>query len=161
MTARKPIDRERLTALFDSVIPFNRFLGVRVTDLGDGVAQLELPFRTDFVGNPLLKTLHGGVISMLLDNCGGAAVWTQIGRNDLVSTVDLRVDYLRPGRPETLIGSGRVVRQGNRVGVVELRAFHPGGEDRPVAAGTGVYNIRRTRGDGNDMWDRLTGGESG
>jgi len=155
MTARTSIDRERLTALFDSVIPFNRFLGVRVAEIGDGRASLKLPFRPDFVGNPILQTLHGGVISTLLDNCGGIAVWSQIGQDDLVSTVDLRVDYLRPGKAETLIGSGRVVRLGNRVGVVELRAFHPGSEDRPVAAGTGVYNIRRTPGDGTQLWDGL------
>ena len=144
MTARKPIDRERLTALFDNVIPFNRFLGVHVTEVGDGVARLELPFRTEFVGNPLLKTLHGGVISMLLDNCGGAAVWTQIGRNDLVSTVDLRVDYLRPGPLADLACEAEVVRMGNRVAVTDMKLFAIETPERVIATGTGVYNIKRT-----------------
>ena len=75
---------------------------------------------------------------------------------DKLGTIDLRVDYLRPARPEKLVGQGRVVRLGNRVGVVELRAFQPSCGDEPVAAGTGVYNIRRSaRSMGGDLWHKL------
>ena len=89
-------DREFLRLLFDSIIPFNRFLGIRSVEIGDGVVVLELPFRPEFIGNPVTRALHGGAISSLLDPCGGLAVWSQIGLEDLVSTVDLRIDYLRP-----------------------------------------------------------------
>jgi uncharacterized protein (TIGR00369 family) len=154
------IDRDLLRTLFDQVIPFNRFLGVRVVSIGDGRATLELPFRPELLGNPVARTLHGGVISSLLDNTGGLAVWSQIGLDDLVSTVDLRVDYLRPGAPEPLVGDGQVVRLGNRVGVAQLRAFHPGREAEPVAIGIGVYNIRRTS-TGRDLWRQLLAGKRG
>jgi uncharacterized protein (TIGR00369 family) len=149
-------DFERLRVLFEEVIPFNRYLGIRVCKVEDGAARLELPFGAKLVGNPINGVLHGGVISTLLDNCGGLAVWTQIGPHDLVSTVDLRIDYLRPARSSDLVGFGRVVRLGNRVGVVELRAYNTDRMDDPVAAGTGVYNIRRSAAtrDGN-LWDRM------
>ncbi len=144
-----------LTRVIEELIPFNCFLGVRVLELGDGCARLELPFRPEYVGNPLRQALHGGVISMLLDTTGGAAVWTRIHRDDLLSTVDLRVDYLRPASPEPLIARGRVVRLGNRVAVVELRAFHGADDGRPVAAGTSVYSVRRTRAqDDAEPWRR-------
>jgi len=82
-------------------------------------------------------------------------VWSSVGTHDRVSTVDLRVDYLRPGRPETLLGRAEVVRAGNRVGVAALRAYHPGAEDRPIAAGMGVYNVRKLGKDQpGDLWDR-------
>ena len=152
------VDRERLRTLFEEVIPFNRFLGMRVVDIGEGSASLEVPFRAELVGNPLTRALHGGVISGLLDACGGIALWSSIEPEDMVATVDLRVDYLRPGRPETLVGRGTVVRLGNRVGVVELRAFHPGSEDAPVAAGMGVYNVRRGTGSGAELWHRVVSG---
>ena len=147
---------EQLRHLFERVIPFNRFLGMRVSELGDGRARIEIPYRAELLGNPLGLTLHGGVISSLLDVCGGAAVWTQISANATVATVDLRVDYLRPGRPDTLIGTGAVVRLGNRVGVAELRAFHTGAEDEPVAAGMAVYTVRRD-GAGTDIWTAVSG----
>jgi uncharacterized protein (TIGR00369 family) len=154
------IDREQLRTLFDRVIPFNRFLGIRVLEIGDGFARLELPFRPELLGNPVGKTLHGGAISTLLDTTGGVAVWSQIGPEDLVSTVDIRVDYLRPAGPETLVAAGEVVRLGNRVGVTQLRACHPGREEEPVAIGIAVYNIRRTS-TGRELWRRLLEGETG
>jgi len=125
-------------------VPFNRILGMRLARLGRGRAVLELPFREEFIGDPFRPALHGGVISSLLDTCGGAAVFTTLSDiGDRTSTVDLRIDYLRPGRKEKLVATAEVVRAGNRVAVVSLRAYHPGGEDEPVATGTGVYNIRR------------------
>lgn len=124
-------------------IPFNRFLGLRVDELGDGHARLSVPFRPEFIGDPVRPALHGGVISALIDTCGGAAVWTTCGAHDRVSTIDLRVDYLLPGRGETLVAEGRVIRAGNRVAVVAIRAFHPSEPGATVADGKGVYNVKR------------------
>lgn len=144
--------RDLIENFFQNVIPFNRFLGMKVTHMEKGLMQLSMEFRPEFIGNPVLPALHGGVISSLLDTAGGASVWSQIDPTDRVSTVDLRVDYLRPGRPEPLVGQGRVVRAGNRVGVAELRAWHPGREDKPVAAGMGVYNVTRLSPDELGAW---------
>jgi uncharacterized protein (TIGR00369 family) len=125
-------------------IPFNKHLGMKVVHLDAGEARLEVPFREEYIGDPFRPALHGGVISALLDTCGGAAVFTTLNDvRDRTSTVDLRVDFLRPGRRETLIAEARIVRAGNRVAVVRLTAFHPGARAEPVASGTGVYTIRR------------------
>ncbi len=152
------ISEHRIVRLFETMVPFVRFLGMRFVELRGGTAAMEIPFRAELIGNPELPALHGGVVASLLDTCGGAAVWSMLGRNDRVSTVDLRVDYLRPARAETVCARASVVRLGNRVGVVELRAYHPGDEDRPVAMGTGVYNVRRmTVADGDALWARVEG----
>jgi len=144
---------QKLARLFERVVPFVGYLGMRFVSLEAGTVRMVVPFRPELIGNPELPALHGGVVASLLDTCGGAAVWSQIGPYDRVSTVDLRVDYLRPARAEDLVGTGRVIRLGNRVGFVELRAFHPGAEEEPVAAGTGVYNIRRAKaGETRDLW---------
>ena len=129
--------------LFEALIPFNRHLGMTLEEILPGRVRIRIPFQEHFIGNPELPALHGGVISALLDTAGGAAVWSQVSLYDRVSTVDLRVDYLRPGRPEDILGVGEVVRIGNRVGVATLRAYHPGAEDKPIAAGMGVYNVKR------------------
>ena len=140
-----PIDFGLVRAFMEQGIPFNRFLGMKVVLLEPGRAILELPFRPEFIGDPIRPALHGGVLSTLIDTCGGAAVWTELGTEDRVSTIDLRVDYLRPGRSEALRVEGRVVRSGNRVAVVDLGAYHPGAPDQVVATGKGVYNVRRRR----------------
>jgi uncharacterized protein (TIGR00369 family) len=126
------------------VIPFNRELGIEVVELAEGHAVLGLPFRPAFIGDPMRPALHGGVISTLVDTCGGAAVWTAIGMEDRVSTIDLRVDYLLPGPPERILAEADVLRVGNRVGVATIRVYPA---DRPgeiVAEGKGVYAVRRS-----------------
>ncbi len=136
------MDFEQLRNLAEHVIPFNQFLGMRLVEVREGFARMELPFRVEFIGDPSRPALHGGVISALADTTGGFAVWSQvIDPRGRVSTIDLRVDYLRPGRSETLVAEAKVVRQGNRVGVVDIALFHPENEGQFVATGKGVYNI--------------------
>jgi uncharacterized protein (TIGR00369 family) len=87
--------------------------------------------------------LHGGVISTLADTAGGAAVWAGVhDERSRISTIDLRIDYLRPGKLETLAAEASVVRLGNRVGVADVRLFHPSAPDETIATGKGVYSVR-------------------
>lgn len=131
-----------LKQVMEEVIPFNRYLGVKVTAVRQGFARLEVPFREELVGDPLRPALHGGVLSALADAAGGGAVWTGIeDERARVSTIDLRIDYLRPARLVTVVAEATVVRLGNRVGVADVRLFHPDAETVAIATGKGVYNI--------------------
>ena len=137
------VDLESLRRLFDHEIPFNAYLGLRVLDLERGRMSAEIPFRPEFIGDFRRPALHGGVISMLADTIGGGAVFTLTDRGDRVATIDLRVDYLRPGRPEPIRAEGIVLRVGNRVGVSSITVTHPSTPDAPIAVAKGVYTIRR------------------
>jgi len=129
--------------LIEKMVPFNTFLGIECTGIGPGYCRLELAFRPELIGDPMRKALHGGVLSTLIDTCGGAAVWSKVELMDAVSTVDLRVDFLVPGRQERIVAEAHVVRVGNRVGVVDMRAFLPSAPERTIATGKGVYNVKR------------------
>ena len=136
-----PVPPKELIGLIQDFIPFNKFLGMRVVDLRPGFARIEVPFRPELIGDPSQPALHGGVLSALADATGGLAVWT--GADDprrRLSTIDLRVDYLRPARPELVAAEGTVVRVGHRLGVVDVRLFHPE-RGEVVATGKGVYNV--------------------
>lgn len=136
------MDLDILKRAMEQYIPFNRFLGLTVEEIRPGFVRLRVPFRDELVGDPLRPALHGGVLSALADTAGGAAVWTNVtddrGR---VSTIDLRIDYLRPGKLEPIIAEASVVRVGNRVGVADVRVFHPSDPSVTIATGKGVYNI--------------------
>jgi uncharacterized protein (TIGR00369 family) len=136
------MDQAALKQVMEELVAFNKFLGVRVVEVRRSFACMALPFREEFIGDPIRRALHGGVISALADTAGGTAVWSEIadpyGR---VSTIDLRIDYLRPGKPEEIRVDAQVVRQGNRVGVADMRLYHPTAPDQTVATGKGVYNI--------------------
>ncbi|WP_394834591.1 hotdog fold thioesterase [Pendulispora rubella] len=136
------MDANAMRDLIEELIPFNRFLGMRCAEIRPSFARLELPFREDFIGDPLRRALHGGLLSTLADTTGGMAVWSELrDARSRLSTIDLRVDYLRPGKPELVACEATVVRQGNRVGVTDMRLFHPSSPEETIATGKGVYNI--------------------
>jgi uncharacterized protein (TIGR00369 family) len=136
------MDHDVLRQVMEELIPFNRVLGVRVVEIDHGHVRLEVPFRPELIGDPMRQALHGGVISALSDAAGGCAVWSAVEEpRSRVSTIDMRIDYLRPGRSETLVAAADVVRIGRRVGVVDMRCFHPSAPAESIATGKGVYNI--------------------
>ena len=126
----------------EETIPYNRFLGVRCLHLVPGECVLEVPWRDELIGDPGRPAVHGGVISMMLDTAGGAAVFSRFDSPaDRCSTVDLRVDYLRPGPKDALRCYAQVVRLGNRVAVTRMNLYGASTPEKIVATGQAVYNI--------------------
>jgi uncharacterized protein (TIGR00369 family) len=136
------MDAALLRRLMEQFIPFNEHLGIRLCEVDRGRVRMEIAFRPELVGDASRGALHGGVISALADTCGGAALLSATEDDRMrVSTIDLRIDYLRPGKQETLAAEGTVVRLGKRVGVADMRMFHPSAPTDTVATGKGVYNV--------------------
>ena len=140
------MDLAILRQVTEELIPFNKFLGVRVGLIERGHVELELPFRDELIGDPVKQAMHGGVIATLADAAGGMAVWGAVENPAArVSTIDLRIDYLRPGRAETLVAEALTVRVGRSVGVTDMRLFHPSARGDIIATGKGVYAIKAPR----------------
>jgi len=122
------------------------FLGVELELPEPGRALGHLRQRPEFVGDPSRPALHGGVLALLADGAAGAALISRIGRSDRLSTIDLRIDYLRPAAPADLMCEARVVRLGGRVGVVRVRVWQELGQDGEhvdVAEVVTAYSLRR------------------
>jgi acyl-coenzyme A thioesterase PaaI-like protein len=90
------------------------------------------------------------VVSSILDVVGGLSALSAIvfdrdlhELDDILDvfvkfgTVDLRVDYLRPGVGERFTGSGTVMRSGRRIAVTRMEFHNEGGT--LLATGTGTY----------------------
>mgnify|MGYP002039442120 CR=1 FL=1 len=141
----------QIVTFMEVQIPFNAYLGVKVARIDSGYALMHLPWRDAFIGDPFRKVLHGGVTCTLMDVSGGAAAFTQVNiPHDRLSTVDLRVDYLRPGPRADLYCEAVVERMGNRMASTRMTLYgaHPDHATeetplQPIASGRGVYNIRR------------------
>lgn len=133
---------QQIHQLFEAGIPFCRDLGMKILQLDAEKVQILLPFSERLIGDPRRPALHGGVISTLLDTAGGAIAMTTIDmQQETISTVDMRVDYLLPGRSLDLIGEAVVVRKGNKVIVTNMRAFHADAPQAYIAESRAVYNI--------------------
>ncbi|MGE0311160.1 MAG: thioesterase family protein [Lautropia sp.] len=152
---RSAAEQARLDAaikqLFEEAITFNVTLGVEVLDCSPGAARLRIPMQPAFVGHFLYGRLHGGVISATLDNAGALGLMCALGEkfNDETSeqimarfsrmgTIDLRVDYLRPGLGAHFIASASVTRLGGRVGSTQMALHNDAGLLIATAAGAYV-----------------------
>lgn len=141
-----------LKEVIEERIPFNRVLGLSVESFEMDQIQIRIGMRPELVGNFLRGNLHGGVISSILDVVGGMVAWLGVmkkmkdcpleemtERFSRVGTIDLRVDYLRPGLGDFFIGTGSIIRAGNKVTVVRMELHN--NEDQMISVGTGTYIV--------------------
>lgn len=142
-----------LVGLFEQFISFNRVLGLKVTRLDANGPMIRFEMRPELVGHQLSGRLHGGVISATLDAMGGLALMWAIGekhadetipqilhRLSRLGTIDLRVDYLRPGIGKHFTASAEVMRLGGRVGTTQMRLVNDDGTLIATAAAAYVVS---------------------
>ena len=141
-----------LKEIAEERIPFNKVLGLTVQTMDEEHMQVKFDMRDELVGNFMRGNLHGGVISSVLDLVGGMNAWLGVMKqmkdrslDDLVErfikigTIDLRVDYLRPGFGKNFISTGNIMRTGNRVSVVRMVLEND--QKQLIAVGTGTYIV--------------------
>lgn len=93
------VDKAKIARQFIQTIPHSKALGMEITALGDGMAEITMPYDERFIGDPKTGVIHGGAVSALMDTCGGAAVMSHPDAPAGTATIDLRIDYMRPARP--------------------------------------------------------------
>lgn len=91
-------------------------LGARLIQQSPGEVEVEAHLTTDAHGFPTSRgaIVHGGAIAALADMALASAGATVAEERQIVTTVDLRVDFLQPARPGRLLARGRVQRRTRR-----------------------------------------------
>lgn len=120
--------------------PFHQWLGCRITahDPESGTLRITLPARAELRHAPDRETVHGGIISALVDLAAHAALNAVTGIG--MPTIDLRTDYLRPAiAPLEAVATPR--RVGRSLGVVDIEVF--GADGKLVALGRVVYRTAK------------------
>ena len=141
-----------LKEITEEKIPFNKLIGMKIETLDLDKIGIRFEMRSELVGNFTRGNLHGGVISSVLDVTGGMVAWTGImkkmegqsfdeisERFNKIGTIDIRVDYLRPGLGDYFIATGSTLRTGNKVSVTRMELHNDKGI--LIAVGTGTYVV--------------------
>lgn len=137
---------------YESQIPFNQVIGLQVETLRTDFVSIRFPMRPELIGNWVHGTLHGGVISTVLDAAGGLTAAASLlekmqgctareiaARIARIGTIDLRVDFLRPGRSDFFRAKSTIMRTGNKVAVTRMEFFN--NKELLIAVGTGTYIV--------------------
>ena len=123
------------------MIPHNKALGLRMTELERARATFVLPYDAKLIGNPDTGVLHGGAITALLDACSGASVFAALAEWSSIATLDLRIDYLRAGEPgKAITARAHCYRLTRNVAFTRAVAFHEDEAD-PIATSMGTFML--------------------
>ncbi len=156
MMSATPLDHDAARRLIGKIfvydMPFNCALGLTLDKLEQDYAELVFVNQHQLVGNAAQKILHGGVIASVLDVAAGlVCVSSTLTRQPTITeeelrqrlarmgTIDLRVDYLRPGRGERFIATCSLLRGGNKVAVARAELHNDTG--LYIASATATYLI--------------------
>lgn len=139
-----------LKKIFEEMIVFNQVLGLKIASITPERVVGRIAMRHELVGSP--NRLHGGVISASLDAMGGLAVMAAIGARHMdeapaqrlhrfgkLGTIDLRIDYLRPGVGEHFELHAEVLRLGSRVATTRME--FRGADGKLLSTGAGAYIV--------------------
>ncbi len=137
-------------------LPFNKVLGIGIESLDyeSGEAVTVFDMAPDLVGNYFAGILHGGVISSVIDLTGGLSALISCARQNKgrsieeisarlagSATIDMRVDYLRPGRGNAFKCKSFIIRAGARIVVTRVDFYND--SKLRIATGTATYLIGR------------------
>ncbi len=141
-----------LTRIFEEQIVFNKTLGLKITDIRAQQVRARMNMHNSLVGHFSYNRLHGGVISAGMDAMGGLAVMAAIGARHMdepvsarlhrfgkLGTIDLRIDYLRPGISDYFELRAEVMRLGSRVASTRMEFLAADG--KLLSTGAAAYIV--------------------
>ena len=114
--------------------PIATLIGFRMTAIDVGCSRFEMD--ADARHHNPMGTLHGGVLCDIADVAMGSAYASTLEEEESFTTLDLRINFLRPVQAAHLIADGLVVQRGRTVGMTECSITDERGRLIAKASGT-------------------------
>ena len=124
---------------FANNIPMLRTLGIEVLALEPGKSQLRMPFRTEMTQPAGI--LHGGAIAALADSGVAQALVATVPLGTQFTTIELKINYLRPVSEGTLWAHSELLHVGRRTALGEVTLTNDAG--KLVAKAMMTYMLMR------------------
>ncbi len=129
---------EKILNTYQETNHFGRLIGMKLIEVEQGYVHYEMEIGKEHLATP--KAAHGGVVAGMIDGTLGVAALSQVShRNEIVATVEFKVNYLLPVyKGDQLNATGRVVFSGNRLIYTECEVKNQ--KDQLVAKASGTFN---------------------
>jgi len=109
-------------------------IGMRLASFAAGEATVELEADATHA-NPM-GTVQGGILAAIADAAMGWAYMTTLGEGESYTTLEIKVNFLRPVRAGRLEGRARVRSAGRTIGLIECDVLAEGGKVAAHAVST-------------------------
>jgi uncharacterized protein (TIGR00369 family) len=117
--------------------PFHQWAGLQLVSVGEGRAELAMDLHPHHF-NPQ-GIVHGGIITAVADSAIGLALRSRLPAGLTHRTAQLNVHFLAKGEGNRLVGRGRAVHLGQRMGYGEGEVLDV--EGRLLARATGTFIV--------------------
>src|SRR2546422_11596394 len=97
--------------------PVATLIGFSLASIEPGRAVIEFE-ATERHANPM-GTLHGGILADIADAAMGMAYASGLDEGETFTTLELKINFLKPVWTGKLTATGRVVQGGRTIGLVE------------------------------------------
>jgi len=99
--------------------PVSDLIGMRMVAAEEGRVTFELDAGPEHTSPP--GTLHGGILCDLADAAMGCANLTRLGPGETFTTVELKINFLRPVWEGRVIAVGEIVKAGRTLALLDCR----------------------------------------
>lgn len=135
------MDKTAALTTFLERSPYIRFLGMTAALEGD-LLTARLPYRKRLIGNPMIPALHGGVLGAFMEMTALAQLAVAEPSRRMPKTIDVTIEYLRPGKPQDLFARADLRKVGRRIANVHVECWQESAA-QPVAALRGHFLLRQ------------------
>ena len=131
--------------------PFYKFCGMNMRVVDD-VIEAHVEMQKDLIGNVAFQILHGGVAATILDSIGGITAMGELYKKaspeefsetsqkvSRLATVDMRVDYLAPGRGQYFTARAETLRLGRKGCTMRMTLVNDEGKAIATAIASYAY----------------------
>lgn len=102
-----------------------------------------LDFQEHHIGNPIIRSVHGGVVGALIETAAEKALLHALNEKGITAEVEVTtasVDYLRVTKDAPLYARVDIVRIARRIAFLDVKVWQDS-EDLPVSRGTCTLRI--------------------
>jgi len=116
--------------------PFGDLIGLSFTKFENGYSQCTLDV-VDKLLNPH-KVVHGGVLYSMADTGMGAALYSNLDKNELCTTIEIKIIYFKAVKSGALICDTKVIHKGKKIATMESEIIN---DEQIVAKAIGTFSI--------------------
>jgi uncharacterized protein (TIGR00369 family) len=141
LQAQNPNFRRKVQEIFERAA-FIEDIGIRLSEIGTGWCETSLDISPRHLQQD--GFIHAGVQATMADHTAGGAGGSLIREDQIVLSVEFKINFLRPAKGSALRCKANILKAGRTLIVVESEVFtHDGAQEKLTAKATVTLAVKK------------------